>query len=200
METPILNQSCDVKPKPVLSKADFVRRYQQGEFGNRAPTWDSYLDLIGCPNWLNKPGQLFHVRNRIAGAETWYNVSKNELWPVWNNAAQKYGQSNLYISAMAPTHMTTMQGEVQRSTRYLDLIYSRVKKPMRDALAEQSHKISGALALQMLLFYMEPKSWDWMRHLLYAYDDHVIEFSCYDVHWGTISGYNTVFWEVRCGY
>lgn len=179
----------------MLSKRDFVRRYAAGEFGNASPTWATYDRWYSDRGW--RYGDLFHVRNRIAGGQTWYNVPRQELGNAWACACGKTGAHNLYISAMAPTERTVLQGEVQEGLWGLDLTYTRVRKPMRDALREDSHQVSGLRSRLLLRGAMDQRSYEWLEYLLDAYSGHVVEFSCYETCWGTVPGYNTVFWEVR---
>lgn len=182
---------------PVLTKHDFVRRYARGEFGNASPTWNNYREW--WEDWQPDGWEtaLYHVRNRVAGGRTWYNVGGCRLGEVWDYACSLYQPSQLYISAMCPTELTTLQGEVRRSERYLDLTYTTVAKPMRDALAESTQYASGVLAVSLLRSHMNPKSYDWLQELFDRYPDHVVEFTCLDTCWGTLPGYNTIFWEVR---
>jgi hypothetical protein len=65
-------------PKPVLSKRDFVRRYSQGEFGNASPTWNHVSDW-GRAGYKG----LVHIRNRIAGEQTWYDVPYHLVLDTW---------------------------------------------------------------------------------------------------------------------
>jgi hypothetical protein len=141
--------------------------------------------------------RLFHVRNRIAGGQTWYNIHGRNLVGVWNSACDLVGEKNLYISAMAPTEQTLFQGEVQRSERYVDLQYATLAKPMRDALRERGKSVGGIIAVSLLRYYLCPQSYDWLQYLFDAYPDHIVEFSTYSVEWGTVPGHNTVFWEIR---
>ncbi len=98
---------------------------------------------------------------------------------------------------MAPTPLTTFQGEVQQSQRHLDLLFTCVAKPMRQALEEFQRNVVGYEAEAYLRKYMNPISYEWLNILLDRYKGHVIEFSCYAQNWGTIPGFNTVWWEVR---
>ena len=183
-------------PKPVLTKRDFVRRYAAGEFGNASPTWDSVVEWCSDEPW-ERFGSLYHIRNRIAGAATWYNVDYRRLEWVWQEALAKFLSGQLYISAMAPTEKTVLQGEVQRGLWGLDLYYTTVAKPMREALRVASYSVRGIIAVSLLRQHLCPNSYDWLMHLLDSYPGHVVEFSTYSVEWGTVPGYNTVFWEVR---
>lgn len=181
-------------PRPVLSKKDFVRRYAQGEFGNASPTWDNF-DLWQSSHLVL--GDLYHIRNRVAGGKTWYNVHWSRLLSAWQIAVEKCVANQLYISAMAPTEKTLFQGEVQRGLWGLDLHYTTVAKPMREALKVWSDHLQGILVNRLLERYLCQRSQDWLWHLLETYPDHVVEFSTYSVEWGTVPGYNTVYWEVR---
>lgn len=182
--------------QPVLYKADFVRRYAAGEFGNHSPTWDSIAEFVAAGRHCDS--RLYHLRNRVAGATTWYNLTGLSVPYYWNRAVQLgHRPSRLYISEMAPTAATLLQGEVQRGIWGLDLYYTTVRKPMRDALREWARQARGIIALAILQRFLDPSSYAWLEHLLDTYPGHAIEFSTYDCCWGTVSGRNTVWWEVR---
>lgn len=175
--------------KPVLTKADFVRRYAQGEFGNRSPTWET-LDSFQRDGYRG----LVHVRNgRVVGGKTHYNTRPEDVARLW--------QPGWIISAMIPPDVECgllLQGEVTRTVRGLSLYYSRQPKPQRIALAEDGRSVFGVLAVVLLREAMCSYSYEWLEHLLDAYPNHVIEFSTYSQKWGTLYPlYNTVFWEVR---
>ena len=179
---------------PVLTKRDFVRRYNGGEFGNHSPTWDTLREFLNS----NYQGGLIHLRNRIAGGETWYNVAPNDIDLYWTEALYSgLTPNDLYISAMAPTEKTLIQGEVLQTEHGLNLFYSRIAKPMRDALKEDSHTVTGSVAQKFLEYFLCSNSYEWMQTLLERYPLHVIEFSTYDCYWGTVPRHNTAFWEVR---
>lgn len=187
-------------PEPILSKRQFVREYKAGHFGNAAPTWNN-LDEWLQDKTTHAKG-LFHIRNRVAGGPTWYNLQWRSVYDIWTNLVEKTGldYSSLYISAMAPHDRGTIQGEVMQSIDHLELTYTSAKRPMRDAFAEFTATTRGIDAVRVLKHYMCPNSWDWLNYLLDAYPGHVIEFSCFSVNWGTIPHENTVWWEVRGGY
>ncbi len=180
---------------PVKTKRDFVRRYAKGEFGNASPTWDT------LNSWIHdyKPhDKFYHIRNRVAGGPTWYNIPVRKLINRWNKiVCGGVDPKSLYISAMAPTEKTILQGEVRRSERGLELTYTRVKKPMRDALAEETLTVYGYKARCILESVMAPGEFDWLCELLDNYEDHTVEFSVYSEPWGTIPNCRTVWWEVR---
>ncbi len=186
--------------EPVLSKRDFCRRFKAGEFGNASPTWDTLKELIAS-GWLEREDQLFHLRNRTAGGPTLYNLNKSELPLSWETVVNP---KNWYCSAMAPTDKTVLQGEIIKSSQCnpsghypLWFTGSEVKKPMREALTEDSFTLQGLSVIMYLKYRMNWRSWEWLEHLLETYPDHVVELSVYSRCWGTIPGFNVVFWECR---
>ena len=181
-------------PSPVLSKHDFVNRYGQGEFGNRCPMWDTLSQVVDS----KYPG-LIHIRNRVRGGKTWYNVPAADLIDKFHRITtyEGYPADQLYFGAMCPTELTVIQGEVMRSYRGLNFLYTTQKVPMRDALMKQSVQTYGASALLILKDYLPPNDYEWLMYLLDAYDGHVVEFTTLDREWGTVPGFKTLFWEVR---
>lgn len=183
---------------PVLSKLDFVKRYAKGEFGNAAPTWNT-LDEFLASGYKG----LVHLRNRVKGGPTWYNVPSDSVELCYSEAVGAgIDRSMIYFSAMAPTEKTVLQGEVMQTDINwnrcgLELYYTTVCKPMREALQEEAHRVSGIMASELLRLYLCPNSYEWLQVLLSRYPCHVIEFSTYSVKWGTLPNFNTVFWEVR---
>lgn len=178
--------------KPVRTKQDFVRRFQSGEFGNRMPTWDTYDDWF-CQERETDP-QLYHLRNRVKGGKTFYNVPGYTLY-IWNQAAWVH-QPNWYVSQMAPTELTLFQGEVTRGVDGLLLTWTSVRLPMRDALKALTITDKGLRAKYLLEHYLDYQSYEWLNHLLDTYEDHIIEFSTYEKKVG-LCNTNTLIWEVR---
>ncbi|MCK9569155.1 hypothetical protein M0R72_09450 [Candidatus Pacearchaeota archaeon] len=180
----------------VLTKSDFVRRYQLGEFGNHSPTWARVEDFL-AEHPLGD-GQKYHLRNRVTGGATWYNIDEDGVefafYDLLNSGVKS---ESLYLSAMAPTELTLIQGEVVRAPWGLYLYYTQVAKPMRDALAEKAESVSGLTALMLLKRYLCQRSYEWLEYLLDEYPGHAVEFSTYGKCWGTVPGMNTVFWEIR---
>jgi hypothetical protein len=181
---------------PVLTKADFTRRYKAGEFGNASPTWDTVQEYLAS-GYNQGP---IHIRNRVAGGPTWYDVKPGEVLSTYTEIVGfgKAKSEELYFSAMAPTPLTTLQGEWMLDTCGIpQLYYSRIAKPMRASLAEGGKQASGLVARALTQAFMNYRSLAWFEWLKLDYPEHVIEFSCYSRCWGTVPGHNTVFWEVR---
>ena len=184
-------------PKPVLTKRDFVRRYQQGEFGNRSPTWEA-TEWYNRAYLMNKDGR-FHLRSKVVGGPTFYDLSwVNTFCEIADIMSEA---RNFYVSEMAPhKEHGTIQGEVCRSIRHYDLTWTVGALPMREALSKWFKTSCGLDALRIMKCFMDQVSYEWVQYLLDAYEDHIVEFSCFSRPWGTIPGRNTVIWEVRYGY
>lgn len=182
---------CDIREyPPILTKQQFVREYKKGTFGNRAPTWDTLDQFLGS----GYRGGLLHLRSRIAGGETYYNLTEEALIAKWLRVSNP---KSWYCSAMAPHHKGLIQGEVQQGIKGLELYYAPALVPMREALAKEGKQVYGSLAVRLLKENLCPNSWEWLNVLLDRYPEHVIEFSSFSVCWGTLPKFNTVVWECR---
>lgn len=145
-----------------------------------------------------RSGKLYHLRNRVAGGLGLYNTPEDCVEFGYYALLEKgVLPEQIYVSEMAPTEKTVLQGEVMRVPGGLYLYYSTLVAPMRDALAAGAQSARGIIALELLRGAMDANSCDWLWELLERYPDHVVEFSCYSTQWGSLSGFNTVFWEVR---
>lgn len=185
---------------PVLTKTDFARRYKSGEFGNGSPTWDNPTEFLlgGVGEALD---QLYHLRNRVKGGPTYYDLERRELLRLWGSIANP---DSYYVSAMCPTHLTIIQGEVSQvaygesyKPAGIGLYYSTVAKPMRAALEEDARQVYGIEAVTILRHYFNARSYEWLQVLFDRYPGHVVEFTTLSTCWGTLPGFNVIFWEVR---
>jgi len=175
---------------PILTKQQFVREYKKGTFGNASITWDTPADLEKAGY---KDG-LVHLRSRIIGGPGAYNVGSECALHLWQDQPNP---SDFYVSAMAPHSKGTIQGELQLSERGLWLEYNTLQLPMREAFAKQRLTACGIIVNSILQHFMFPSSYDWLQVLLDRYKDHVIEFSCFSIPWGTVPHENVVWWECR---
>ena len=185
---------------PIRTKTQFVRLYNEGEFGNRSPTWDSPEEFAYAHGGeIDNLRGLYHLRNRVAGGPTKYNVSASSFKTdfLWMTVEKGVLLRDIYVSEMCPTECTLIQGEVMRNERGLYLYYSCVKKPMRDSLREGGREATGLVAKTLLEYYMDVNSYEWLNTLLDRYTGHVVEFTTLSRKWGTVPGYNSLFWEVR---
>jgi hypothetical protein len=177
--------------KPVNSKKNFVKRYQKGEFGNKSPTWENLTELKES----NFKG-LVHARNRHIGGDTHYSIPSNSVLEYME--AYNLNPSDYYFSGMAPHNKHGLiQGEVTITHLGTYLRYASAKLPMREAFKGKVSEVVRIAANHILKKNLNERSFAWLCCLLEDYPNHVIEFSSFDIEWGDIPGYNTVFWEVR---
>lgn len=196
--------------KPVLTKRDFVKRFQTGEFGNAPPTWNSLEEWfntlpVGDSRkrlWdaQNSPIPRYHLRNKKAQGDTFYNLGALDLYLLWTTQPELW--TEFYVSEMAPHKDQTIQGEVRLSYHGrggLELFYTSVKLPMRDALKVEQQTAQGLEAEGLLQRNLSPGDVDWIKELLLEYPDHTVEFTGFSRPWGTLAeyGYRAVIWEVR---
>ena len=178
-------------PPPVLTKRDFYRRFQNGEFGNHGPMWNSFEE------WAQSgyEGEIA-IRTRVKGGPCKYDLPRRCVHAVTNGFI-RLGFSDLHYSAMSPHDRGLISGEVTYSYRGVELCYATGKMPMRDAMAYDARSCYGLEAVGILRRNVDASSFDWLMYLLDAYPDHIVEFTCFSVPWGVIPGLNTVIWEVR---
>lgn len=179
-------------PQTPLTKSDFYRRFYEGEFGNRNLNWDSLTD------WQKSEyADPVAIRTKKVGSRCDYHIAQAEVASRYESfLATGHKPSDLNISAMMLDEQIICQGEV---TLLPDthLLYSRAKKPMREALKE-SQVATGLSAIMILTQVMDVESLTWLYHLLRDYQPTpVVEFSSYSRYVGTTPRRNTIFWEVR---
>lgn len=181
---------CDAKPAPVLSKADFVRRYARHEFGNHTQTWETLNEFVTD---LDRVDGLVHLRNRNAGGGTYYNLRPRDLSWVWSHEEDR---SDWYASKMAPSDYTVFQGEVMWGIGDLDLTYNTLPLPMREGMTLGQKTAHGVTALFLMQRYLDDADWEHIQWLLNNYLDHVVEFSVYSIPCG-IYNRRMIVWEIR---
>lgn len=188
---------------PVLTKTDFVKRFEQGEFGNRSPVWKSLTEFyLALEEGIGQPVNLkdtFHLRNRIKGEKSWYNIPPIKVLEVASKAIEsgEATQESLYVAAMCPTSKTTLVGEIFRGVGGLNLSYRTEAVTMRDAMALGFKFERGYVANVILKTKMDVNSYEWLNYLLDTYEDHIVEFTVLSQCWGVLPRFNTLFWEVR---
>lgn len=180
---------------PVNTKRDFAKRYANGEFGNRTRTWTSIKSML--EDSPPHHSSLYHIRNKVAGGVTFYDVPGEDLCDKWEAVMMSgYNPTDFYISEMAPTDKTLFQGEIYYEGGEMCIFGSRAKMTMREALKDSGKTYRGLEALSTLRVFCDHWSSLHIDHLINCYPGHVIEFSTYSQRCGT-EMLNTVIWEVR---
>lgn len=187
--------------------------YNLGFYGNRAKAWNTRKEVYNS-GWTELVC-IRDVRGTQRGNEETilprFNISLDNLDSVVNEVSQKIPEEFMRFNQSMPDNHLTIQGEVFRSKwdGLLHMHYSRVQKPMRDALIEKSFDAKGLIAGQILKHELWSPSYEELQELLSHFDREyptalpnqhsscIVEFSSYAIPVGDLPGRNTVFWEVR---
>ena len=184
--------------RPVRTKPDFVRRYAQGEFGNASPTWRDIEDFkMEVVLKRTDASKRYSLRSSVAGDKTQYNLNDWECLKEWR-VLENLGLKGWYASEMSPHQHNRLQGELLRTPSGLQLHYSmQVDLPMKDALRKDGKTVYGTVANILLQQKLTVSDFEWVMFLLDTYEDHVVEFTAFNVAWGTVLNSKCVIWEVR---
>lgn len=167
--------------------------YNRGCLGNGLRNWDTLEECVA-----NVTDTLVGVRCRRIGGPCIAMKTPAELTAIMPGVYAQGWRPQDFIYGESPDHHhQTMQGEVMRSERHLDLTYTTVKAPMRVALATETRYASGLTAQTLLQHYMDPCSYDDVMALLDECDGSVVEFTCFDVDLGRYLHRSVVIWEAR---
>jgi hypothetical protein len=183
-----------MKP-PIKDKRDMYDRLARGELGNHIPQWMSlaewrasgYVDPVGIRTMNSGAMQ--------GGGPFLPHVPHDSVVEVVKHV-QKAGYS-VNISPMFPDKQIVCCGEVCRTTEGVSLYWSPLRIPYRDALKMGGKQTYRVHALEILLHYLYPCSYDELMELLDEYPDHAVEFTTYDRCVGVMPHRNTIIWEVR---
>lgn len=182
----------DLSPTTIISKRQCSELFAQGLFGNYVRQWSNLQDV----KYSGYKGLLvFRTRASGGGGRTIYDLTVESAKDVSFDP-----QVNYFNEQLNDQHKhVTFQGEIYRSIRGLELRYSMVNLPMRDALKDHPQHAHGLLPLLLLKQFCCPSGYDCIMELLDVYPDHVIEFTCFDTPCGALAdrGWSTIIWEVR---
>lgn len=180
----------------VRDKEQFYALFSTGRTGNKTQSWDYpvYLGQTvyngGCGIRLKIPNSPY-MRYDLGNRRQVMLYAEHLIRDIGVRAEE------IVVSELAPDQDLTIQVEVMRSERYLDLMYSDVPGlRMREAMAHHAKHLQGLKALQLMKKHMDPPSWDWLEGIWNDYPDSVVEFTCYKYPVGDL-GWNTIFWEIR---
>lgn len=185
-------------PENLNKKQNYVH-FNDGFYGNKLRTWDSY-DLLRLDPSVERVVMRYKGAAGGANYEKYgQHVSLTEVETlIFKWVDQGADIRNIVFGEAAPDEYLTIQGEVVESTEHLSLYYCHDKTTMRKALASPNAKHAQGLTAKLLLqHYLSPSSHEDVKELLDLFPDHVIEFSAYSRNLGSCKGRNTIIWEVR---
>lgn len=185
-------------PITIKNKQECYILYNNGFFGNKVKTWNSY-DEIQDSNYTG----LVSMRSRgkiINRKKVQYNILVKDIPKVLNQwKTQDIDTTKINFSKTPPDNQLILQGEITKTQEGLFLLYSTLKKPMNQALKEDEKFIQGLQANIILKEILTPSSYDDLIELLNMFPNDVVEFSCYEINLGNLPHRNMIIWEVR-GY
>jgi hypothetical protein len=176
----------------ITSKAQFFDMWEAGLLGNRPHLWRSVDDAYnsGFPQiGIREIGKAGGGRAQIVPR-----CLLHETATQWKLAGCRF-----IMDSTAPNERTILCGEVCRTHSGLGgLLAERSFCSMREAQkGGLLRPVTGSVILALTQRYMDPSSREDLNALLELYPDAAVEFSCFTVNTGIISGRNTIFWEVR---
>jgi hypothetical protein len=184
----------------VKTKAESVRLYESGFFGNKGLTWQTVEDYVDSR--FEGPVVLRYRDPDGGGGPCVYNLTGDfeVLQAVRYYLERGCRDDYMWINAQMPDHAIVVQGEYWTADMYglaPDVFYcSDEKLQMRTALESSGRHITKGAALELLRRRMDLKSWCNFESIMEIFPGHVIEVSVYSQPVGLL-GWNSVVWEVR---
>jgi hypothetical protein len=180
----------------IATKAEFYKRFNAGEFGNRLRTWPSLEAFWADKSFAGTVSMRY--AGTAGGAWCRYDVPISEIGAEaarW--VAQGAKRELIQMNESAPDERIVVQGEAVRRPEGLAVFCSRDKTKMRTALRTSGKQYYGLVADMIMRQSMTPSSYDDIQDIFERYPDSVIEFSVYSICLGDRRGRNTIVWEVR---
>lgn len=177
----------------INTKKQFYTFYSNNTLINKIPTWYSFEELKNS-SYRGKVG----IRLNYINKKTAFNIPFEKI-PSVLDEFEKEGISRDQVNfVMAqPDHKIILLGETKITEKGLYLMYSTVKKPMKNALKEETKHAFGLEAKLLLKNSLWPQSYSELMTLFELFPDSVIEFTAYSQYFGLLPNRNTIFWEVR---
>jgi hypothetical protein len=177
----------------LTSKRVGVPFWAAGGFGNKLRTWGTLqaFEADGCPCDVG----LRYTSGRGGRGPCEYYIPRLQVAErvrAWIAGGCK--PELITICEMAPDHRLLINGELSDNWHFF---HSRLKLPMREALAKGGAPMYGLQTRYTLRTLLTPSSWEDLIALIDLYPDHVIELSVYDTLVGDLRGRNMIPWEVR---
>lgn len=208
--------------RQIKIKEECYAFYEEGFFGNKPLTWNSYEKILES-GWKGNVCMRSKRGHGVDRRQTTYNIPIEKVpdeIKKWE--AKGFPRESITFNQSMPDDHLLIQGEYTDWTwsgfidipldskvnikpqdkhlwylRQPALLYTTIKKPMNLALAEQTLRAWGLNATFLLKMNMSESSYADLQELINMFPKSTIEFSAYDISVGNIPGRNTIIWEVR---
>ena len=177
----------------ISSKTIFIRLWNEGALGNRPITWPT-IDAAVNSGYAGRVA--IRYQGTSGGGPFISGLLIGDLPRTMGElAAQGYAAGDFYAYEDVPTDELCINGEV-RQYGELCLLYSTVRKRMRDSFKEGQRWATGVMARIVLAERLEPEDREHIYGLLDAYPKHTVEFTGYCTRVGVLQR-KMIIWEVR---
>jgi hypothetical protein len=183
-----------IRNKEILTKNDFYSFYYKNPLINKLPMWENYSALLK-DNYRGKVGMRY---SKGIGRKTRFNVSFYKIPKIIKKFEKEgfCGDDISFVMAQ-PDEKIILLGELKLTEKGIYLMYSQIKKPMKEALNEKTEHVFGLRAKFLLEKYLFPQSYSDIETLLELFPESIIEFTAYSIPFGILPNRNTIIWEIR---
>ena len=209
----------------IKNKEECYAFYEEGFFGNKPLTWNSYDEILAS-GWNGNVCMRSKKGMGVKRNQTTYNVPLEKVPDEirkWEEVG--FPAKTIAFNQSMPDDQLLIQGEYSdwnccafknlfpkkkgesEQERYdrspwsvgLDsLLYTRVKEPMNLALAKETIYVGGTFLVRKILEEnLSPSSYANLRKLSEVFPRSSVEFSAYKKFVGNLPDENTIIWEVR---
>jgi hypothetical protein len=172
----------------IRNKNEASALFAAGVFGNYVQQWESLQEVVDS----GYTGLLVFRSRGAGGGKVVYDLTVEAAAEVPFTPGLNYFNEQLNDQHK---HVT-FQGEIFRHTRGLELRFSLLNLPMREAMENHSRHAHGLRALMMMQHFCCAPGYEKIMELLDEYDGHVAEFTVFDIPCGALQ-WRTIVWEVR---
>lgn len=179
----------------------------RGEYGNYFRSWRSLEDWKKAYESGEYKGDVWLSQSKRPAGPVDIGVSPEEVESKYQNWIEN-GEDPAYITIAEspPKDWITLNAEIHRTPRGLEVVYSTDKIPHRFAMERETQTLTMTKAKLLLQRYMDPSSYDGIMELLDTHSEFskedpshskILEIHCFDRSVGNIPGRNTIIGEVR---
>lgn len=177
-----------------FTKEEFYDFYYENPIINKLPMWKNYSELLK-DSYRGKVGIRY---SKGIGRKTRFNVEFENINNVLDEfEVEGFNRDDVNFVIAQPDDKILLLGELKLTERGLYLMYSQVKKPMKEALNTQTKHAFGLTAKLLLEQYLLPQSYADINTLFELYPNSIIEFTAYSKNFGILPNRNTIIWEIR---
>jgi hypothetical protein len=180
--------------KSINTKDDFYSFYYKNPLINKLPMWQNYQELLES----GVRGKFGMRYSKSIGRKTRFNVPFEEIEKVLIEFEEEgFEKNDVNFVIAQPDHKILILGELKLTEFGLYLMYSQVKKPMKEALNVETKHVFGLKTKLLLEEFLFPQSYSDINTIFELFPNSIIEFTAYSQSFGILPNRNTIIWEIR---